>query len=85
MAKNNCRFELKTIKLSDLKKITKKLKKKKSAGKDGLSQENLINGASSLIAPLTTIINQSITDGQFPSDWKEALTLKKNYFKKNYF
>ena len=26
-----------------------------------------------LIAPLTAIINQSITDGQFPSDKKEAL------------
>ena len=39
---------------------------------DGLSQENLINGARSLIPPLTSIINKSIQEGKFPSKWKEA-------------
>ena len=40
---------------------------------DGLSQENLLNGAKCLISPLTKIINQSIKEGQFPSEWREAL------------
>ena len=44
----------------------KKLKKKKSAGVDRLSQDKLISGAASLISPLTIIINQSITEGEFP-------------------
>ena len=37
-----------------------KLKKKKSSGMDGLSQENLLLGSSKLLCPLTKIINQSI-------------------------
>ena len=49
------------------------MKKKKSAGMDGLSQENLINGAKVLVTPLTEIVNKSIADGQFPSEWREAL------------
>ena len=51
----------------------KKLKKKKSSGMDGLRQEHLILGSKNLIAPLTTIINQSIEDGEFPQSWKEAV------------
>ena len=39
---------------------------------DGLSQENLLLGSGNLIAPLTTIINQSIEDGEFPAQWKEG-------------
>ena len=53
-------------------KHLKKLKKKKSSGLDGLSQEHLIMGAKNLSAPLTTIINRSITQGEFPDSWKEA-------------
>ena len=49
------------------------MKKKKSSGLDGLSQENLLNGVGSLITPLTSINNQSIKQGQFPSEWREAL------------
>ena len=53
----------------------KKLKKKKSSGLDGLSQEHLLLGIPNLLAPLTVIINQSITDGSFPQDWKEAAVI----------
>ena len=73
MEKNECKFELKTIKQKQLKKMMKKIKKKKSTGTDGLNQEKLIMGANIIIAPLTAIINQSTTDGEFPKDWKEAL------------
>ena len=50
-----------------------KLNKKKSAGVDGLSQEQLIMGANSISIPLTKIINTSIEEGKFPENWKEAL------------
>ncbi len=46
------------------------LEKKRSAGMDGISQENLIFGAK---APLTRIINNLIANGEFPEMWKEAL------------
>jgi hypothetical protein len=49
------------------------LKKKKSAGIDGISQEQLVLGAQVLAVPLTRIINSSISSGEFPSMWKEAL------------
>ena len=58
---NTKKFNLKAINESELSKIMKKVIKKKSAGVDGLSQENLINGATNLIAPLTVIINKSIS------------------------
>ena len=41
----------------------KKIKKKKSSGGDGLSQEQMVMGAKSLVTPLTNIINQSIKSG----------------------
>ena len=49
--------------IKQLKKVIKQLKKKKSKGVDGLSQEQLIIGSSTLISPLVTIINQPITSG----------------------
>ena len=73
MKNNTSKFNLKIVTEADLKNTLKKMKKKKSAGTDGLSQENLINGGSILASPLTLIINKSIEDGQFPTEWKEAL------------
>ncbi len=49
------------------------LQKKKSAGIDGISQEQLVLGAKVLVVPLTRIINSSISSGEFPSMWKGAL------------
>jgi hypothetical protein len=49
------------------------LKKKKSAGVDGINQEQLVLGTKVLVVPLTRIINSSITNGEFPDMWKEAL------------
>ena len=49
------------------------MKKKKSSGKDGLSQECLLLGKEVLVAPITRLINSSIAAGKFPEDWKEAV------------
>ena len=62
MEHNKCKFSIKTINQEKLKKIMKKLKKKKSAGIDGLGQDKLTMGANSLAAPLTKIFNKSITE-----------------------
>ena len=71
--KNNTQvLEFKPITPKQLEKHMNKLNKKKSLGLDGLSQEHLIMGAKNLITPLTTIINQSILEGEFPANWKEA-------------
>ena len=71
---------MKTVTEKTVYKAMCSLKKKKSAGVDGISQENLVLGAKALVVPLTRIINNSITNGEFPEMWKEALvtpTLKK--------
>ena len=61
------------IKEKELKATLKKIKTKKNAGVDGLSQEQLIQGSNTLCAPLTVIFNKSISEGMFPESWKEAL------------
>ena len=66
-------FSLKPISQKQLLKHISKTKKKKSAGSDGLSQDKLVLGAKSLVYPLLQIVNQSIREGEFPSQWKEAL------------
>ena len=51
------------------------MSKKKSKGKDGISQECLLQGLDVLAAPLTQIINTSIMTGTFPEEWKEAIVV----------
>ena len=43
-----------------------------STGPDGISARMLKLSASSIVAPLTLIFNQSISSGIFPSDWKNS-------------
>ena len=71
--KTGTNFSLKTVSQKQLLKFIKKMKKKHSAGVDGLSQDKLVLGARSLVCPLLQIVNQSIREGNFPSQWKEAL------------
>ena len=59
--------------MKDLKVIIKKLKTKKSAGLDGLTQEQLKAGVSSLDSPLQNVFNHSISTGEFPNNWNEAI------------
>ena len=89
MNKKNLLFKLKQITSKELLIIVKKIKKKKSAGVDGVSQEQLILGAATLAHPLTVIFNKSMEEGSFPECWKEALitpVLKKGdpQIKENY-
>ena len=71
--KKDLLFELKTVNQKLLLKMMKKMKKKQSAGVDGLSQDKLVLGAKILVNSLLQIVNQSIREGQFPTQWKEAL------------
>ena len=49
------------------------MKKKKSSGIDGLSQECLLGGSEVLVIPLTRLINTSRKSGIFPEEWKVAI------------
>ena len=66
-------FSLHEVKEKDIEKVIKKLKKKQSCGKDEISSEVLKLAGNAVIAPLTKIINLSITSNKFPKEWKEAL------------
>ena len=66
-------FGIKPVSQKQLLKFMSKMKKKQSAGTNGLSQDKLVLGSKSLVYPLLQIINQSIREGAFPSQWKEAL------------
>ena len=89
MKDNKQEFSLKTVTQLKVAKSLRKLKRKKSSGNDGLSQEKLVMGSDVLVNPLTSIINCSISTGQFPKKWKEAIVtpdLKKGdpQLKENY-
>ena len=49
--------------------------KKKSKGKDGIPQDCLLLGQDVIAAPLTDVINSSITSGAFPTQWKDAIVV----------
>ena len=73
MEGKNLKFSLKPVSEKTVKKAMDKMKKKTSSGKDGLSQECLLIGRDILKIPLTRIINNSIENGIFPNEWKEAI------------
>ena len=56
-------FELKPVSQKTVEKALSRMKKKKSAGVDGASQEQLIQGAATLAHPLTVIFNKSMEEG----------------------
>ena len=60
MEGRNIKFSLKQVTEQKVQKTMKSLKQKRSAGRDGLSQENLILGSEVLCIPLARIINTSI-------------------------
>ena len=69
----NLKFSLKTVSEKKVLKAIKAMKSKKSSGLDGLTQEQMIAGAEILAIPLTRIINKSIKEGVFPTQWKEGV------------
>ena len=72
MESKNLKFAIRKIDRKILLCSMKKIKKKKSSGSDGLSQEQLVMGANTLAAPLLEIIIKSLASGEFDSKWKEA-------------
>ena len=73
MENKNLKFTLKTTTETKVRKAMLSLRKKKSSGKDGISQEQIVLGTDTLVIPLTRLINTSITTGEVPEEWKEAV------------
>jgi hypothetical protein len=75
MENKNLKFALKTVSEKQVSKVMRSLKKKKSKGEDGLSQDVIMMGERVLITPITHIINTSIVTGTFPNHWKKAVVI----------
>ena len=71
----NLKFSLKTVSVKTVLKVMKKMKRKKSAGLDGVTQDCLLIGMDVLAVPLTHIINTSIAQAKVPDCWKEAIVI----------
>ena len=56
----------------DVMRQLKSIKRKKATGLDNLPPGLLIDSAEQISAPLTYLINLSLTTGVFPLDWKVA-------------
>ena len=68
----NLSFKLKTVSEKEVFDIIRKLKSKRSSCFDGISSEIMKLSGQTLVAPLTWIINSSIVNGTFPSQWNQA-------------
>jgi hypothetical protein len=67
MANENLKFNIKTVSEKTVEKAIKTLNKKKSAGRDELSHQNLLKfGTEVLKISLTKLINNLIEKGEFP-------------------
>ena len=65
MEHKNFRFSLQLVTEQKVKKAMDDMKKKKSSGIDGVSQEGILIGSEVLVIPLTRLINSSIQSGIF--------------------
>jgi exonuclease III len=65
-------FSLKTVTENQVRKIIKESKNKKSHGIDKITMSTIKGALNVLITPITHIVNTSITQGQFPEQWKMA-------------
>ena len=75
MENRNLKFSLKTVTEKMVSKVMRSLKKKKSKGEDGISQDVIMMGEKALLTPITHIINSSISTGVFPNHWKKAVVI----------
>ena len=75
MENRNLKFSLKTVTEKMVSKVMRSLKKKKSKGEDGISQDVIMMGEKALLTPITHIINSSISKGVFPNHWKKAVVI----------
>ena len=65
-------FSFQAVKPDDVLKVIKSLKNSKSTGTDYIDTYVIKLVAQDILAPLTHIINLSISTGAFPSPWKQA-------------
>ena len=69
---NGNSFSLKPVTVNFVNRQLRLLKSTKATGLDGISARLLKDAAPSISAPLTVIINLSITTAVVPEDWKHA-------------
>ena len=72
MTDRPCNFSLQAVKPEDVLKVIKSLKNSKSTGTDYIDTFVIKLVAQDILAPLTHIINLSISTATFPSSWKLA-------------
>ena len=72
MEDRQCSFSLCTVTPEEVFKVLKSLKNSKSTGTDNIDTYVIKLVAPELVAPLTHIVNMSITRSTFPSSWKYA-------------
>ena len=72
MTDRQCKFSLKAVHPEDVLKLIKGLKNSKSTGTDYIDTFIIKLVAEDIVAPLTHIINLSISTATFPSLWKHA-------------
>ena len=66
-------FSLKPVSVSLVKKVIRNRRPSMSSGHIDLPQKIMKNAATILSIPLQTIINQSIRESNFPTEWKTAI------------
>ena len=72
MKSRKLHFSLRQVTIEQVKKAIRSMKNKTSSGIDFISPK-IVKSASDVIAiPLTYIINNSISEGEFPDSWKIA-------------
>ena len=64
-----------TITIAELKKTIRKLKKKKSPGPDGITNEMLIHLGNTALSKLLETLNLSWSEGKVPQIWREAVMI----------
>ena len=72
MESRNLRFSLRQVTIEQVKKAIKSMKNKTSSGIDFISPKIVKLASDAIAIPLTYIINNSISDGEFPDSWKIA-------------
>ena len=75
MRSRQCSFSLSTVGPDEVLKVIKNLKNSKSTGTDNIDTYVIKLVSQDILAPLTHIINISITKSTFPSIWKHAKVL----------
>ena len=70
--RNSCSFKFNLLSIEDTTKIINNMKPKNSTGPDNISMSFLKQHAMSLVKPLTSLINQSLSKGIFPTKLKIA-------------